>query len=64
MEENNETPKRPPVEQDYAAHETNPGPSKEAVTEKDDRSVGVVLKWLIPIVVLLLAVAWFFLGGE
>lgn len=64
MENNQGNKERPPIEHDYNANDQNPGPSEEAVTEKDDRSVGTVMKWLIPIFIVVLLIAWFFLKGE
>lgn len=48
-----------PVEQDYKKHEDNPGPSPEAVHEENDKGAGPVMKWLIPILILIMLIYWF-----
>lgn len=62
--ENREEITNQPVEQDYEAHKENPGPSLEAVTEKDDSSVGDVMKWLIPVLILLMLIIYFFVFSK
>jgi len=52
-----ETPK--PVETDYPKHEQDPGPSPQAVNEENDKGAGPVMKWIIPILVVLLLIYWF-----
>ncbi|PST82961.1 hypothetical protein C7T94_10045 [Pedobacter yulinensis] len=49
----------PPVEHDYSKHENNPGPSKEAVEERNSNGAGSILKWIIPVLVIALLVWWF-----
>lgn len=50
-----------PIEHDYDANkENNPGPSEEAVTEKDENGAGSVLRWIIPILVVALLIVWLF----
>lgn len=49
----------PPVENDYKQHENNPGPAPTAVNERDDKGAGPAMKWIIPIVVVILIVIWF-----
>lgn len=49
------------IETDYNAHQENPGPSEESITEKDDKNVGITLKWVIGIVILALIIVWFVL---
>jgi hypothetical protein len=49
-----------PIEQDYDAHKENPGPSKEAVVEKNEKGAGQIMRWLIPILVILMLVVYFF----
>ena len=49
----------PPVETDYPTHENNPGPSPEAVNEDNAKGAGPVMKWLIPILVIVLLIYWF-----
>ena len=53
-----------PVEHDYNAHQQNPGPSPEAVEEKDENGGGLALKWVIPIAVIALLIVWFFFFRE
>lgn len=47
-----------PIETDYNAHQENPGPSKEAVVEEDKKGAGQILKWIIPFLVIALAVIY------
>jgi hypothetical protein len=56
-----EDPNKPskPVEHDYAKHEQDPGPSPQAVEEYNSNGAGPVLKWIIPLIVVLLLVYWF-----
>lgn len=56
-----EAPGQPPVpvEDNYPQHEQNPGPSPEAVNEDNDKGAGPVMKWLIPIIVVILLIYWF-----
>lgn len=56
-----EPPGQPPVpvEDNYSQHEQNPGPSPEAVNEDNDKGAGPVMKWLIPIIVVILLIYWF-----
>jgi hypothetical protein len=56
-----EDPNKPskPIEHDYAKHEADPGPSPQAVKEKDINGAAVVMKWLIPVLVLILLIYWF-----
>lgn len=56
-----EDPNKPskPIEQDYAKHEADPGPSPQAVEEKDINGAAVVMRWLIPVLVLILLIYWF-----
>jgi hypothetical protein len=46
------------IETDYPEHEKNPGPSEEAVVEKDEDGAGKVLRWIIPLLVIVLVVFW------
>jgi hypothetical protein len=50
-----------PVEHNYAAHENDPGPSPEAVKEDNDKGAGPVMKWAIPIAIILLFIIYWFL---
>lgn len=50
--------KAPPIETDYEAHQENPGPAP-TVNEPDNDGAGPAMKWIIPIVVIVLAVIWF-----
>lgn len=56
--ENPEEGKKP-VETDYPKHERDPGPSPEAVEEDNDKGAGPVMKWIIPILVVILLIYWF-----
>lgn len=55
--EDNNTPK--PVETDYNKHADDPGPAPEAVTERNDKGAGPVLKWIVPVLVVILMIYWF-----
>jgi hypothetical protein len=48
-----------PIETDYSKHSDNPGPSPEAVHERNDKGAGPILKWIIPVLVVLLMIYWF-----
>lgn len=56
-----ENPDKPhkPIEHDYVKHEADPGPSPQAVEEYNDRGAGPVMKWLIPVLIVILLVYWF-----
>jgi hypothetical protein len=56
-EDPNKAPK--PIEHDYEKHAADPGPSKEAVEERNDNGAGQALKWIIPIIVVILMIWWF-----
>ncbi|WP_432711648.1 hypothetical protein [Pedobacter sp.] len=47
-----------PIEHDYSAHENDPGPSPEAVNEDDKDGAGKAMKWIIPIVIILLFIIY------
>ncbi|MET3114064.1 hypothetical protein AAKU52_001797 [Pedobacter sp. CG_S7] len=48
-----------PIEHDYAQHENDPGPSPEAVFEYDKEGASKAMKWIIPVlIVILLIVYW------
>jgi hypothetical protein len=53
----NQAPK--PIEHDYDKHKSDPGPSEESVVEKNNKGAGPVMKWIIPIIVVLLFILWF-----
>ena len=55
--ESGEAPK--PIEQDYENHKEDPGPAQPAVTERDENGAGSVLKWIIPIAVVIGLIVWF-----
>ncbi|WP_316829491.1 hypothetical protein [Pedobacter aquatilis] len=55
--ESGEAPK--PIEQDYESHKADPGPARPAVTEKDENGAGSVLKWILPIAVIIGLIVWF-----
>lgn len=47
-----------PVETNYEAHKANPGPAP-TVNEPDNKGAGVAMKWIIPVVVLILLAVYF-----
>jgi hypothetical protein len=49
-----------PIEHDYAKHQADPGPPREAVEEKDINGAAVVMRWLIPLLVVALLIYWLF----
>lgn len=50
-----------PIEHDYPKHQADPGPSPEAVEEDNDKGAGPTMKWIIPILIIVLAVIyWIF----
>lgn len=51
----------PEVETDYPKHQDDPGPSPQAVNEDNDKGAGPVIKWGVPIIILLLLIYWLFL---
>ena len=57
---NNIPDPKPGIETNYEAHQQNPGPSKEAIVEEDKNGASKVLKWIIPGVIILLLIIWFF----
>jgi hypothetical protein len=48
-----------PIETDYAKHEQDPGPAPQAVNEDDNKGAGQAMKWIIPIIVVVLIILWF-----
>ena len=48
----------PPIETDYPKHENNPGPAP-TVNEPDNKGAGQAMKWIIPIVVIVLLIIYF-----
>ncbi|SMC95553.1 hypothetical protein [Pedobacter africanus] len=60
-----EDPNKPhkPIEHDYAHHQDDPGPSPQAVKEKDINGAAIVLRWLIPLLVIALLIYWFVYKG-
>ena len=55
-----EDPNKPhkPIEHDYAKHEADPGPSPQAIKEKDINGAASVLRWIIPLLVIALLIYW------
>lgn len=49
----------PPIETNYDANKENPGPSEEAVTQKNDKSAGNTMRWVIPVLIALLFIFYF-----
>ncbi|WP_157970347.1 hypothetical protein [Albibacterium indicum] len=47
------------IEENYPENQQNPGPSEEAVTEKDDKPASRTLNWVIIIAVVILAIIIF-----
>ena len=64
MENNNskhsEDPNKPtpPIETNYEAHASNPGPAP-TVNEPDNKGAGQAMKWIIPIAIIILLVLYF-----
>lgn len=58
--ESNPNSNPPAVENNYSEHKQNPGPSSEAVHEDDKKGAGQTLRWIIPIILVLLLIVWFF----
>ncbi|TKC10283.1 hypothetical protein FA048_08805 [Pedobacter polaris] len=48
----------PPVETNYEAHKENPGPAP-TVNEPDNKGAGQAMKWIIPIVIVVLLIVYF-----
>lgn len=63
--EHREEPHQPhkPIEHDYAKHQADPGPSPQAVKEKDINGAAVVLRWIIPVLVIILLIYWLITRG-
>lgn len=55
-----EDPNKPhkPIEHDYTHHQADPGPSPQAVNEKDINGASAILRWLIPLLVVALLIYW------
>jgi hypothetical protein len=50
-----------PIETDYSKHEQDPGPSPQAVNEENNKGAGPTMKWIIPILIIILAILyWIF----
>jgi len=47
-----------PVEHDYAKHENDPGPAPEAVFEDDKEGASKVMKWIIPVLIIILLIVY------
>jgi hypothetical protein len=48
-----------PIETDYAHHQQDPGPSPQAVKEENNKGAGPAMKWIIPILIIILLIYWF-----
>ena len=48
----------PQIEHNYEAHKENPGPAP-TVNEPDNKGAGQAMKWIIPILVVILLIYWF-----
>lgn len=57
-QEQNEKRKKDHVETNYEAHKDNPAPAP-TVNEPDTEGAGQAMKWIIPIVVIILLAIWF-----
>ncbi|WEK21126.1 MAG: hypothetical protein P0Y49_08230 [Candidatus Pedobacter colombiensis] len=49
-----------PIEDNYPKHKADPGPSPQAVKEKDINGAAIVLRWIIPLLVIALLIYWLF----
>ncbi|MFC5284391.1 hypothetical protein [Pedobacter alpinus] len=58
-EENRKSPQG--IEHDYNEHKENPGPSEEAVLEKNEKGAGQAMKWIIPIILVILFIVYMFM---
>ena len=47
------------VEHNYEAHIENPAAPEEAVFEKNEKGAGQAMKWIIPILIVLLFIVYF-----
>ena len=47
-----------PIEHDYPHHQNDPGPSPEAINERDEEGAGKAMKWIIPIIILILLLVY------
>lgn len=52
-----------PIEDNYPKHQADPGPSPNAVKEKDINGAAIVLRWIIPLLVIGLLIYWLFFRG-
>ncbi|WP_316839684.1 hypothetical protein [Pedobacter gandavensis] len=61
-EQGGQEPLKPhkPIETNYAKHQDDPGPSRQAVDEYDKNGAAVALKWIIPILIIALLIYWLF----
>lgn len=48
------------IEADYPQHQGNPGPSRPAVEEKNDKGASRTLTWVTIVVCILLAIVYLF----
>ncbi|MDQ7949722.1 MAG: hypothetical protein REI78_03670 [Pedobacter sp.] len=48
-----------PIEHNYEAHKSNPGPAP-TVNEPDNKGAGQALKWIIPIAIIALIIFYLF----
>lgn len=48
-----------PIEHDYSKHETDPGPSPQAVKEQNNKGAGPTMKWIIPILLIVMAILYY-----
>jgi len=54
----NTPPIHPPVEHHYEEHAKEPGPSPEAMYDRQDEGAGEALKWILPPLILMLIITW------
>jgi hypothetical protein len=55
-DEHHKSPK--PIEHNYSAHESDPGPAPQAINEDDNKGAGLAMKWVIPIVIVILLIIY------
>lgn len=59
-DENMENNPAHPIEHDYEKHKRNPGLAPTAMSEDNDKGVGYTMIWVIAIILIILAIVWFF----
>lgn len=59
FKENTQGGQSKPVEHDYSNNDQDPGPSPQAVHEKNNKGAGPILKWIIPALLVIMAVLYY-----